>query len=302
MSDLNSTRWPWIRRAGYSRHPNNAPPNHSSAIPLSPDDETAPEDLDTAHVSAEANLQQLDSTQSGCIRKFPHRHDGHVIRPRRLMLFVERFFPPYFRIIYRHSDRQDIAPSFEGLIAQLALDRELGISAEDIELCSRMEGKEKFKPGNCPAQFESSGMCVEMPRFTPMPTASPTTMKFLTGFPRRGRYVFVDPERLSPIGLSVLTWILAPTKELPLLLNFMSKITFRNSFVEALTSTNHTGETEENAKMIVLMRSWLRVFDKRNSFIHEHGEVGHWAAYVGRFSNQAETKEEDRSERPYCAC
>lgn len=77
-----------------------------------------------------------------------------------------------------------------------------------------------------------------------------------------------------------------------LLLDFMSKITFRNSFVELLTSTNHSGENEENSKMILFMGGWMRAFRISPDVVLEHGELGHRATYVGKFSNHSETKEE----------
>lgn len=287
---MTTTKWPWFRRAGHSRHiPNYAYPNHSPAIPLPP----AEEDV---QVNTEANPHQSEPNSAPCIdiRKNLDRSVGRTLGSHRLYLFIRRRFP--YHIICRHSDRGNIPPSFEGLIAQLANDRELTISSLDIELCSRMEGRENFIPGNCHSQFESAGLCVEMPRGTPLPMPSPTTVKFCFGPPRRGRVIFVDPERLSPIGLSVLTWVLLPTEELvPILLDFMSKITFRNSLVELLTATNHTGEPEANSKMILLMRGWLTVLGIPD-FVYEHGEMGHWATYVGKFPDHSETTGEEQSE------
>lgn len=188
MSDDNNAIRYWLRQI-----PNDAPPICTPQIPLSRDDETAPSDSDNAQAITEANPQQFGSTASVVILEYLDRFDRQTLCSHGLFRFIRTLIPN--ELIYRHPDRQDIAPTFEWPIAQ---HRGIGISVLDIELCSRMEGKEIFKPGNCHAQFETSGLCVEMLRGAPLPTPSPTTVKFSLGRPRRGRY-FSSTLRGSPL-------------------------------------------------------------------------------------------------------
>lgn len=181
---------------------------------------------------------------------------------------------------------------FYDLLIIIADDLGIDLSSHDLNLFITLPLLQFFPFARPDVQLEAHGVCVQIPQHVQMPLLSPDSWAFVYGPEERA--VHVDIKRLTPTGLSILTWLLQPCMEtLGALIAVCSDISFDNCLAKAvkrlrrqrkgwklwyaLTDWVSKGEPGD----IVIPRGWLYWLDVRDSFVQAHGEYADMAVRLG---------------------
>lgn len=205
------------------------------------------------------------------------------------------------------SSALDFDGSFQRLIVELTEEQGADISGSDMGFFNSCQGATQFCHGRCDLQMRMHGICVEFPKGTKMPNISPTTWVFSYG--SKQRQVMVQPHLLTPLGLSVLSWILLPRENtMASLIWCMNLAPFKNCVVHFVTRSfqdlianlrkgfgwmNNPDELEgrtstkeaDRNNFIVIPRGWLYWLGISEDFVSEHGYFGDFATKVGILSS-----------------
>lgn len=228
---------------------------------------------DLSDCSQGSNPSQPSSAESAAPKTPPRTSFKPEYRMRQ-------WVSPLRSKFHREEKALKAGNDFRTVMREITNDHDLMLSDTDMDLFLCLKGQESFKAGNCAAQLESSGICVEFPKGTAMPKAPDNAWSFRYG-PEQRKVVLV-PELLTALGFSVISWIFTATEEYKPLFELLVKaVTFENSLIATLTAQEATNASSDKGEKIVIPMGWLYTLGVDSSFVLEHGEYGDFGAALG---------------------